>query len=96
MNSAGEESHLAIETSGYGALKENHCLNDGAHLMAKLLNKLASIRVSGIGGGSKVLTDLVKGLQESAVAVGLRLKIDKSHEDPRIRRGSVETLGELD
>lgn len=47
----------------------------------KLLNKLASARASGIGGGSKVLTDLVEGLQEPAVAVELRLKIDASHED---------------
>ncbi|RVW84273.1 Phosphomannomutase [Vitis vinifera] len=80
-NSVGEESHLAIETSGHGALKENHWLDDGAYLMVKLLNKLASARASGIGGGSKVLTDLVEGLQEPAVAVELRLKIDKSHED---------------
>ncbi|RVW32142.1 Retrovirus-related Pol polyprotein from transposon RE1 [Vitis vinifera] len=81
LNSVGEESHLAIETSGHGALKENHWLDDGAYLMVKLLNKLASARASGIGGGSKVLTDLVEGLQEPAVAVELRLKIDKSHED---------------
>lgn len=32
-NSVGEESHLAIETSGHGALKENHWLDDGAYLM---------------------------------------------------------------
>jgi hypothetical protein len=33
QNSVGEESHLAIETSGHGALKENHWLDDGAYLM---------------------------------------------------------------
>ncbi|KAI7735979.1 hypothetical protein M8C21_022391 [Ambrosia artemisiifolia] len=33
LNSVGEESHLAIETSGHGALKENHWLDDGAYLM---------------------------------------------------------------
>ncbi|GJV19329.1 phosphoglucosamine mutase family protein, partial [Tanacetum coccineum] len=27
------ESHLAFETSGHGATKENHLLNDGAYLM---------------------------------------------------------------
>ncbi|XP_002532751.2 phosphoglucomutase isoform X2 [Ricinus communis] len=81
LNSVGEESHLAIETSGHGALKENHWLDDGAYLMVKLLNKLASARASGVGGGSKVLTDMVEGLQEPAVAVELRLKINQNHPD---------------
>ncbi|CBI31454.3 hypothetical protein VitviT2T_019449 [Vitis vinifera] len=92
LNSVGEESHLAIETSGHGALKENHWLDDGAYLMVKLLNKLASARASGIGGGSEVLTDLVEGLQEPAAAVELRLKIDKSHED--LKGGSFREYGE--
>lgn len=47
----------------------------------KLLNKLASARTSGLGGGSKVLTDMVEGLEEPAVAVELRLKIDQNHPD---------------
>eukprot|EP00897_Mesotaenium_endlicherianum_P006880 jgi/Mesen1/621/ME000108S10780 len=33
LNSVGEECHLAIETSGHGALKENRWLDDGAYLM---------------------------------------------------------------
>ena len=49
--------------------------------MVKPLNKLASARAFEIGGGSKVLTDLVEGLQEPAVSVESRLNIDKSHED---------------
>ncbi|KAL8090428.1 uncharacterized protein LOC141697511 isoform X1 [Apium graveolens] len=81
LNSVGEESHLAIETSGHGALKENHWLDDGAYLMVKLLNKLASARASGLGGGSQVLTDLLDGLEEPAVAVELRIKIDQKHAD---------------
>lgn len=81
LNSVGEESHLAIETSGHGALKENHWLDDGAYLMVKLLNKLASARASGLGGGSQVLTDLLDGLEEPAVAVELRIKIDQNHAD---------------
>ncbi|CAL1387072.1 unnamed protein product [Linum trigynum] len=81
LNAVGEESHLAIETSGHGALKENHWLDDGAYLMVKLLNKLASARASGNGGGSKVLTDLVEGLEEPGFAVELRLKINQNHPD---------------
>lgn len=45
------------------------------------MNKLASTRASGLGGGSQVLTDLVEGLQEPAVAVELRLKINQNHPD---------------
>lgn len=92
LNSVGEESHLAIETSGHGALKENHWLDDGAYLMVKLLNKLASAKASGVGKGSKVLTDMVDGLEEPAFSVELRLKIDQNHED--LRGGSFRTYGE--
>jgi phosphomannomutase len=69
LNSTGEESHLAIETSGHGALKENNWLDDGAYLMVKILNKLASARASGVGGGSKVLTGLIEGLHEPGFSV---------------------------
>ncbi|XP_039067331.1 phosphoglucomutase-like isoform X2 [Hibiscus syriacus] len=92
LNSVGEESHLAIETSGHGALKENHWLDDGAYLMVKLLNKLASAKASGRGDGSKVLTDLVEGLEEPAIAVELRLKINQSHPD--IKGRSFREYGE--
>ncbi|KAJ0967623.1 hypothetical protein J5N97_024540 [Dioscorea zingiberensis] len=92
LNSVGEESHLAIETSGHGALMENHWLDDGAYLMVKLLNKLASARASGLGSGSKVLTDMVEGLEEAEVAVELRLKIDQNHED--LKGGSFRDYGE--
>ncbi|XP_009781929.1 uncharacterized protein LOC107796591 isoform X1 [Nicotiana tabacum] len=91
LNSVGEEAHLAIETSGHGALKENHWLDDGAYLMVKLLNKLASARTSGQGSGSKVLTDMVEGLEEPAVAVELRLKIDNQSD---LIGGSFRDYGE--
>ncbi|OVA10129.1 Alpha-D-phosphohexomutase superfamily [Macleaya cordata] len=92
LNSVGEESHLAIETSGHGALRENHWLDDGAYLMVKLLNKLASAQASGSAGGSKVLTDLVEGLEEPAVATELRFKIDQNHTD--LKGGSFRDYGE--
>ncbi|KAM0927715.1 hypothetical protein ACQ4PT_002718 [Festuca glaucescens] len=81
LNSTGEESHLAMETSGHGALKENHWLDDGAYLMVKLLNKLAGARTSNPNIGSKVLTDLVEGLEEASVVVEIRFKIDQNHAD---------------
>ncbi|KAK6933376.1 hypothetical protein RJ641_036270, partial [Dillenia turbinata] len=80
-NTVGEESHLAIKTTGHGALKENHWLDCGVYLMVKLLNKLAAARAFGMVGHNKVLIDLVKGLQEAEVVVELRLKIDQKHAD---------------
>jgi len=44
LNSEGTESWLAIETSGHAALKENHFLDDGAFLVAKLLIKMAKMK----------------------------------------------------
>ncbi|CAK8573170.1 unnamed protein product [Lathyrus sativus] len=92
LNSIGEESHLAIETSGHGALKENNWLDDGAYLMVKILNKLASARASGVGGGSSVLTGLIEGLQEPGFAAELRLKINQNHPD--LKGGSFREYGE--
>lgn len=45
------------------------------------MNKLAAARILGSSIGSKVLTDLVEGLEEAAVTVEIRLKIDQNHAD---------------
>ncbi|KAG8080734.1 hypothetical protein GUJ93_ZPchr0007g4223 [Zizania palustris] len=92
LNTTGEESHLAMETSGHGALKENHWLDDGAYLMVKLLNKLAAARILNPNAGSKILTDLVEGLEEAAVTVEIRLKLDQNHAD--LKGGSFRDYGE--
>ncbi|MGC1309410.1 MAG: phosphomannomutase/phosphoglucomutase [Phormidesmis sp.] len=70
LNKAGQESWLAIETSGHGAMKENYFLDDGAYLVSKLLVELARAKQSG-----KVLTDLIATLQEPAESEEYRLKI---------------------
>jgi phosphomannomutase len=44
LNAAGEACHLAIETSGHAACKENYFLDDGAYLIAKILIKMAMLR----------------------------------------------------
>lgn len=44
LNKEGKESHLAIETSGHGALKENYFLDDGAYLISKILIKIAKLQ----------------------------------------------------
>ncbi|KAF2318527.1 hypothetical protein GH714_008648 [Hevea brasiliensis] len=67
-------------------------VTDEAIRLVKLLNKLASARASGVGGGSKVLNNLIEGLQEPAVAVELRLKINQNHPD--LKGGSFQEYGE--
>lgn len=59
LNAIGEESWLAIETSGHAALKENYFLDDGAFLVAKLLVELAQLNISG-----KTLTSLIQELKQ--------------------------------
>ncbi|MEM9137439.1 MAG: phosphomannomutase/phosphoglucomutase, partial [Cyanobacteria bacterium P01_F01_bin.42] len=59
LNQAGDESGLAIETSGHAALKENYFLDDGAYLVSKLLIALAKSHQSGQG-----LMDRIAKLQE--------------------------------
>jgi phosphomannomutase len=70
LNQEGEESWLAIETSGHGAMKENYFLDDGAYLITKLLIELAKLRQEG-----KFLTDLINGLKEPVESQEFRLKI---------------------
>jgi phosphomannomutase len=70
LNQSGQESWLAIETSGHAAMKENHFLDDGAYLISKLLIELAKSRLTG-----KSLTDLIINLQEPIESKELRIKI---------------------
>jgi len=70
LNEMGEDSWLAIETSGHGAMRENYFLDDGAYLVSKLLVELAKCKQSG-----KILTDLISTLQEPQESQEIRLKI---------------------
>lgn len=70
LNDLGEESWLAIETSGHGAMRENYFLDDGAYLVSKLLIELANCKRSG-----KNLTDLIATLREPQDSQEIRLKI---------------------
>ena len=70
LNQLGQESWLAIETSGHGAMKENHFLDDGAYLVSKLLIELAKSKLAG-----KSLTDLIANLQEPIESEEFRIKM---------------------
>jgi phosphomannomutase len=70
LNNTGQESWLAMETSGHAALKENHFLDDGAYLVSKLLGELATAQLAG-----RSLPDLIANLQEPAESAEFRIKI---------------------
>ena len=70
LNKAGQDSQLAIETSGHGALKENYFLDDGAYLVTKLLIELARAKKNGY-----TLESLIESLEEPAESVEFRMNI---------------------
>ena len=70
LNAQGQDSQLAIETSGHGALKENYFLDDGAYLVTKLLIELARGKKKGY-----TLESLIDDLAEPAESREFRLNI---------------------
>lgn len=64
LNAAGTDSQMAIEVSGHCALKENHFLDDGAYLVAKVLIKMARLHQEG-----KRLDSLIADLKEPLEAL---------------------------
>ena len=70
LNSNGQDSQLAIETSGHGALKENYFLDDGAYLVTKLLIELARGKKQGY-----TLSSLISTLKEPKESVEFRMNI---------------------
>jgi phosphomannomutase len=71
LNDQGQESWLAIETSGHAALKENYFLDDGAFLVAKLLVKLADLRLE-----NKNLSQLIEVLPKPLESKEFRVNIN--------------------
>jgi len=89
LNSDGEESWIAIETSGHAALKENFFLDDGAYLVSKVLIKLAQLNLR-----NESISDLIGELQHPLESVEYRLKI--LHKDfTEYGREVIERLSEL-
>jgi phosphomannomutase len=70
LDRSGQESWLAIETSGHGAMKENYFLDDGAYLVSKLLVELARLSLTG-----ESLSDLIATLQEPKESEEFRIRL---------------------
>ncbi|MCX6309339.1 MAG: phosphomannomutase/phosphoglucomutase, partial [Bacteroidia bacterium] len=72
LNEQGQESWLAIETSGHAALKENFFLDDGAYLVAKLVVEMAKLNAKGAA-----LTDLITTLEQPFESKEFRFTISE-------------------
>lgn len=70
LNEAGQDSALAIETSGHAAFRDNYFLDDGAYLVTQLLIELARQRRDG-----RALSDLIANLVEPVESAEIRLSI---------------------
>lgn len=70
LNESGVETHLAMETSGHGAIKENYFLDDGAYLVTMALIKFAQLHKQG-----KPISVFLKDLKEPVCAAEYRFKI---------------------
>ena len=70
LNETGEESWLAIETSGHAALKENYFLDDGAYLVSKAVIKMAELK-----NDSRTILDLIKELPQPKESSEIRINI---------------------
>jgi phosphomannomutase len=89
LNRSGQESWLAIETSGHGALKENYFLDDGAYLVSKLLIELAKSKLAG-----KSLPDLIASLKEPEESSEFRIKIN-ADDFKSVGESAIEKLKEF-
>lgn len=74
LNREGVESHLAIETSGHGALKENYFLDDGAYLIAKIIIMAARLRLDSGGSIIDLVSDLVQPVEEEEFRIKLLME----------------------
>ena len=70
LNGLGQDSQLAIETSGHGAFKENYFLDDGAYIVTKLLIELARGKKEGY-----TLESMIADLEEPAESKEFRFNI---------------------
>ncbi|KAL2344724.1 hypothetical protein Fmac_006009 [Flemingia macrophylla] len=72
LNKEGIETHLMMETSGHGALRENHFLDDGAYMVVKIIIEMVRMKLA---GSSEGIGSLIEDLGEPDESVELRINI---------------------
>jgi phosphomannomutase len=70
LNQGGIECHLAIETSGHAAFKENNFIDDGAYLACIIILEMIALKKSG-----KTFANLLSGFVGSKEKKEIRIKI---------------------
>ena len=86
LNANGEECWLAIETSGHAALRENHFLDDGAYLAAKLIVHAARLNRQG-----KQLHEIIDTLKQPKESKEIRIKLT----DPDFKAYGAKVLEDM-
>lgn len=87
LNKEGIETHVAIETSGHCAFKENYFLDDGAYLGVKILIEAAKCKTEG-----NPITKMLENLGESLESKEIRLKI----KDDNYKAYGAEVLNKFE
>ncbi|CAL5213087.1 unnamed protein product [Lathyrus oleraceus] len=82
LNKDGIETHLMIETSGHGALKENHFLDDGAYMVVKIIIEMVRMK---LGGSDEGIGSLIKDLEEPCESIELRINIVSEPRDAKAK-----------
>ncbi|XP_055802303.1 uncharacterized protein LOC129871415 [Solanum dulcamara] len=72
LNKDGIETHLMRETSGHGALKENHFVDDGAYMVVKIIIEMVRMKLEGSERG---IGSLIKDLEEPLESAELRMVV---------------------
>ncbi|XP_075109967.1 uncharacterized protein LOC142181197 [Nicotiana tabacum] len=72
LNKDGIETHLMMETSGHGALKENHFLDDGAYMVVKIIIEMVRMKLEGSEGG---IGSLIEDLEEPLESAEVRMVV---------------------
>ncbi|MDD4508609.1 MAG: phosphomannomutase/phosphoglucomutase [Eubacteriaceae bacterium] len=70
LNQEGQETHLAMETSGHGAIKENYFLDDGAYLVTMALIEYTHLHKNG-----QPLSSFLSQLKEPVETMEIRYVI---------------------
>ncbi|RZC58220.1 hypothetical protein C5167_005531 [Papaver somniferum] len=73
LNKDGIETHLMMETSGHGALKENHFLDDGAYMVVKIIIEMVRMKLA--GSDNEGIGGLIKEFEDPADSAELRINI---------------------
>uniref|UniRef100_A0A2P2KJ77 phosphoglucomutase (alpha-D-glucose-1,6-bisphosphate-dependent) n=1 Tax=Rhizophora mucronata TaxID=61149 RepID=A0A2P2KJ77_RHIMU len=72
LNEDGIETHLMMETTGHGALKENYFLDDGAYMVVKIIIEMVRMKLERLDEG---IDSLIKDLEEPLESVELRMNV---------------------